>query len=270
MSAGARGQGRDRHRRARAGLGRAIVELFVEEGAQRRRSPTSTPKRGEAFAAQLGAAAAFKRTDVADADQVQAAVDFAVERFGGLHVMCNNAGIGGSFQPFLDDDFADFDRVMAVNIFGVMVGSQRAARHMAEHGGGVDRQHHVDRRDQRGRGRDGVSRHEGRGHPLHPVDRRRARRDTAIRVNCVAPAHIPTAINASLDQSLIVRRDAAVAARRARRATSRRPCSTSRAIGPRRSPESCCPSTAGRPPVRRPGRSKTHGRVAEPTSEVSG
>src|SRR5262249_58505655 len=37
---------------------------------------------------------------------------------------------------FLDDDFADFSRVMAVNVLGAMVGTQEAARHMAAHGGG--------------------------------------------------------------------------------------------------------------------------------------
>ena len=50
--------------------------------------------------------------------------------------MFNNAGISGASRRFLDDDLRDFDRVMGVNLFGVMVGSQRAARHMAEHGGG--------------------------------------------------------------------------------------------------------------------------------------
>ena len=97
----------------------------------------STATGATALADQLGDAAAFQQTDVADADQVQAAVDLAVGRFGGLHVMCNNAGVGGSYKRFLDDDFADFDRVMAVNIFGVMIGMQRAARHMADHGGGA-------------------------------------------------------------------------------------------------------------------------------------
>ena len=58
-------------------------------------------------------------------------VDRAVDHFGGLHMMVNNAGVGGAATPFLDDDFSDFDRVMAVNILGVLVGSQRAARHMA-------------------------------------------------------------------------------------------------------------------------------------------
>src|SRR4029079_2422963 len=106
------------------------------EGARVVVADTDEPA-GRAATAGLGDAAAFVATDVARADDVQAAVDVAVERFGGLHVMCNNAGIGGTIRPFLDDDFADFDRVMAVNILGVLVGMQRAARHMADHGGGA-------------------------------------------------------------------------------------------------------------------------------------
>jgi len=51
--------------------------------------------------------------------------------------MFNNAGIpSASHGRFLDDDLGDFERVMAVNLYGVMIGSQRAARHMAQHGGG--------------------------------------------------------------------------------------------------------------------------------------
>jgi len=106
-----------------SGLGRGMVELFVEEGASVVIADVNHDS-GAAFAEQLGPTAAFAHTDVRDADQIQATIDLAVERFGGLHVMCNNAGIGGSFRRFLDDDFADFDRVMAVNIFGVMVGSK--------------------------------------------------------------------------------------------------------------------------------------------------
>src|SRR5574341_2009586 len=118
------------------GLGRATVELFVEEGAKVVIADVDTA-RGEEVVGKLGGAAAFKRTDVADVDQVQELVDFAVARFGGLHVMFNNAGISGSVNlRFLDDELQDFQRVMAVNLFGVMVGSQRAARHMMTHGGG--------------------------------------------------------------------------------------------------------------------------------------
>ena len=88
-----------------SGLGRATVERFVEEGAKVVIADTNA-EGGAAFAAELGSAAAFQPTDVSDADQIQAAVDFAVEHFGGLHVMCNNAGIGDSFKSFLADDFA--------------------------------------------------------------------------------------------------------------------------------------------------------------------
>src|SRR5574341_894167 len=79
------------------GLGRATVELFVEEGAKVVIADVDDA-RGEELAAQLGGAAAFKRTDVADADEVQELVDFAVARFGGLHVMVNNAGISSAMN----------------------------------------------------------------------------------------------------------------------------------------------------------------------------
>src|SRR5262245_41141226 len=118
------------------GLGRATVELFVEEGAKVVIADVDT-QRGEELAAKLGGAAAFKRTDVASADEIQALVDFTVERFGGLNVMFNNAGISGGMRlRFLDDDLSEFQHVMAVNLFGVMIGSQRAARHMVKNGGG--------------------------------------------------------------------------------------------------------------------------------------
>jgi NAD(P)-dependent dehydrogenase (short-subunit alcohol dehydrogenase family) len=185
-----------------SGLGRGIVELFVEEGANVVIADVDA-EGGDALAKQLGSATAFARTDVADADQIQAAIDLAVEQFGGLHVMCNNAGIGGSFKPFLEDNFEDFDRVMAVNIFGVMVGSQRAARHMAQHGGGV-----ILNTTSIG----GIN--AGAGVMAYRATKAAVIHFTrsiavelarySIRVNCVAPAHIPTAINAAMDQSLIV------------------------------------------------------------------
>ncbi|HTD50001.1 MAG TPA: SDR family oxidoreductase [Acidimicrobiia bacterium] len=186
-----------------SGLGRGIVERFVEEGASVVIADVDRDG-GEALSSELGAAAAFKQTDVALADQVQAVVDFAVERYGGLHVMCNNAGIGGTFTRFLDDDFADFDRVMAVNLLAVMVGSQRAARHMVQHGGGVI----VNTTSIGGiNAGAGVMAYRATKaaviHFTRSIAVELAR--NGIRVNCVAPAHIPTAINASLDQSLIVR-----------------------------------------------------------------
>lgn len=119
-----------------SGIGRATVELFAREGARVVIADVDE-EAGRQLAAGLGEHAVFQRTDVSNAGEVQAAVDLAVERFGGLHVMCNNAGISGSRRGgFLEADLADFERVMAVNLFGVMIGSQRAARQMVKQGGG--------------------------------------------------------------------------------------------------------------------------------------
>lgn len=186
-----------------SGLGRGMVECMVEQGARVVIADVNR-EGGEALAAELGAAAAFKVTDVSDADHLQAVVDFAVERFGGLHVMCNNAGIGDSFKSFLDDDFADFDKVIGINLFGVLVGAQRAARHMAANGGGVI----INTTSIGGiNAGAGVMTYRATKAAVIFVTRsiavELARHN--IRVNCIAPAHIPTAINANLDQSLIVR-----------------------------------------------------------------
>ena len=119
-----------------SGIGRATVELFIEEGARVVIADVDS-EGGEDLASNLGEAAVFKKTDVSDTDQVRALVDFSIAHFGGLHVMFNNAGISDkTFGSFLDDDLRHFQRVIAVNLFGVMVGTQHAARHMSKTGGG--------------------------------------------------------------------------------------------------------------------------------------
>jgi len=119
-----------------SGIGRGMVERFAAEGARVVIADVETDK-GEALAATLGVDTFFRWTDVSDPEQVGALVATAVEKFGGLHVMVNNAGVSGTMhRRFLDDDLADFHRVMAVNVLGVMAGTRDAARHMATNGGG--------------------------------------------------------------------------------------------------------------------------------------
>lgn len=119
-----------------SGIGRAAVELFVKEGAKVVIADVDA-RRGEDLAASLGPDARFKKADVAVEQEVEDLAAFAVARFGGLHVMLNNAGVGGAMHVrFLDDDLADFRRVIDVNLLGVMLGSRCAARHMASRGGG--------------------------------------------------------------------------------------------------------------------------------------
>jgi NAD(P)-dependent dehydrogenase (short-subunit alcohol dehydrogenase family) len=118
-----------------SGIGRGTVKRFVAEGARVVIADVETD-RGAALADELGSDACFHRTDVSDPEQVGALVAAAVEKFGGLHVMVNNAGISGPLRQLLDDDLTDFHRIMSVNVLGVMAGTRDAARHMAAHGGG--------------------------------------------------------------------------------------------------------------------------------------
>jgi NAD(P)-dependent dehydrogenase (short-subunit alcohol dehydrogenase family) len=119
-----------------SGIGRGTVERFVAEGARVVIADIEAD-RGEALAAELGADALFRRTDVSDPEQVGTLVAAAVEKFGALHVLVNNARVSSTAHcRLLDDDLADFQRVMAVNVLGVMAGTRDAARHMAAHGGG--------------------------------------------------------------------------------------------------------------------------------------
>jgi NAD(P)-dependent dehydrogenase (short-subunit alcohol dehydrogenase family) len=185
-----------------SGIGDAIVRRFVHEGARVVIADVDVEP-GEALASELGDAARFVRTDVAEADQVQQLVDRAVSHFGGLHVMCNNAGISSSFRRFLKDDLSDFERVMAVNLFGVMVGSQRAGRHMAEHGGGS-----IINTTSMGGMTGGGPPYTYRTSKAAIIHFSRCiatdLADYGIRVNCVAPGHIATAIT-SYDMGPVIR-----------------------------------------------------------------
>jgi len=185
------------------GLGRGIAEGFVAAGARVVIADVNEDEGREA-AAELGDACAFQCADVADADQIQAAVDLAVQGFGDLHVMVNNAGLGGSHRSFLGDDFADFDRTMAVNVLGVLLGCQRAARHMKEHGGGTIV--NITSIGGINAGPGVLVYRASKAGVIHltkclAIDLARY----GIRVNCIAPAHIPTSINTQFDQSAIIR-----------------------------------------------------------------
>ena len=118
-----------------SGIGRATALRFARDGANILIADINRAG-GEATVAavaEAGGEAEFRLTDVADFGQVEAAVERAVERFGGLDVMFNNAGIGHG-APLLDHDPADYDRVVKVNQYGVYHGILAAGRKMRDLG----------------------------------------------------------------------------------------------------------------------------------------
>jgi NAD(P)-dependent dehydrogenase (short-subunit alcohol dehydrogenase family) len=174
------------------GIGRATAAKLTDEGARVVIADIDA-EAGERVASEFGDAAAFHHADVSDVDQMQALVDVAVARFGGLDIMFNNAGIGSALKGFLSDDLSDFSRIMGVNLFGVIAGTQRAARYMKEHGGGVVINNASIAAINAGAGM--ISYRSSKAAIAHATKCMAI--DLApynIRVNCLTPAHIRTGI----------------------------------------------------------------------------
>ena len=117
-----------------SGLGRATAERLLAGGA--RVALLDLPRSaGAELAKQLGDHAHFAPADVTSADDVAAALDAAVARFGALHVLVNCAGIGAAEKTFGKRgpaDLAAFTRVIQVNLIGTFNAIRLAAPHMAK------------------------------------------------------------------------------------------------------------------------------------------
>ncbi|OGT82845.1 MAG: hypothetical protein A3H91_11410 [Gammaproteobacteria bacterium RIFCSPLOWO2_02_FULL_61_13] len=77
----------------------------------------------------------FVHADVGDRDQVRAAADEAIRTFGKVHVLCNNAGVGGGGDTH-DPDFESWDRALRVNLGGVVNGTKIIVPLILRHGEG--------------------------------------------------------------------------------------------------------------------------------------
>jgi NAD(P)-dependent dehydrogenase (short-subunit alcohol dehydrogenase family) len=117
------------------GLGAGVAERFAREGA-RVLVADLLGDRAKDVAAALGGESFAMQVDVSEESQVAEMVDTAVERFGGLDVMVNNAGVLGPIGSIADIAVADFDRTVAVHLRGVFLGIKHAVRVFRERGGG--------------------------------------------------------------------------------------------------------------------------------------
>ena len=119
-----------------SGMGRATVERFVAEGAKVVVADLQDEKGAEVQEA-LGDAVAFLRTDVGSEADVKAMVDLAVDRFGGLHCLFNNAGFGGVSGPVDETALGTpYDNTWGAMFTGPLLGMKHAAPVMKANGGG--------------------------------------------------------------------------------------------------------------------------------------
>ena len=121
---------------AASGMGSVAARLFAAEGAKVVLADVAD-EAGEAAAAGIGEHATYVHADVSEAADAERMIDTAVDRFGKVDVLYNNAGI------FPDDDARvtdtpeqTWDRVMSVNLKGVFLGCKYGIPAMLESGGG--------------------------------------------------------------------------------------------------------------------------------------
>lgn len=113
-------------------IGAAIARRLAADGAAVAITFHGSPDKAAAVVADIevaGGRALAIQADAGDPEAVRGAVRQAVEAFGGINILVNNAGIAVN-APIEEFDFADYERMIAVNVTGVFVATQEAARHM--------------------------------------------------------------------------------------------------------------------------------------------
>ncbi len=123
---------------ASSGIGRAIALVLSREGAKVVASDMNEECGRETveFVEREGGNALFVKADVAKPADMQALVAQAVSRYGGLHVACNNAGVGGETLPTADYPLDEWSRVISINLSGVFYGMKYQIPAMLDSGGG--------------------------------------------------------------------------------------------------------------------------------------
>ena len=118
---------------AGSGMARASARVFVREGA--RVLAVDVTGRQDETAEELGDAVVAHRCDVRDEAQVEAMFARAVETFGRVDAVLNVAGVAGA-QPLADVTMDEYDRIMDVDLRGLLLGTKHAIKVMVPTGGG--------------------------------------------------------------------------------------------------------------------------------------
>ena len=126
---------------AGSGLGRTIALAYAREGARVVASDIAEESGEETVRmieeAKPGAEAVFVRADASKPEDHEALVQATVERFGALHIACNNAGIGGELNPIDELSVDGWRKVIEVNLSGVFYAMHAQIPRMLEAGSGA-------------------------------------------------------------------------------------------------------------------------------------
>ena len=123
-----------------SGMGKSTVERFLQEGARvviaDFNQETGEATLAEAVDGGWGDAARFIKTDVAQEGDIEAMLQCAVDSFGRLDIVFNNAGVGGAVGPLTETTVEAWDYTFDVLAKGVFLGIKHAARIMRAQGEG--------------------------------------------------------------------------------------------------------------------------------------
>lgn len=177
---------------AASGIGRETARLFVREGAKVVLADIQDAH-GEKLAEELGPDSTFLHTDVSREEDVAAAVGLAVEKFGRLDCMFNNAGIPGHTALIEDTDIEAARQSIDVLLISVFIGMKHAVKVMKPQGSGSI----ISTASVAGLGVGyGGNVYSSCKAAIIHLTRTVANEvgESGVRVNCIAPGGIPTAI----------------------------------------------------------------------------
>ena len=126
---------------AASGIGRAVALAYAREGA--RVVVADVAEEGGRETVRLveratnGAQAVFVKADAASPEDHERLVRTAIDRWGALHIACNNAGIGGEMNPVAEMSVAGWQQVIGINLSGVFYAMRAQIPRMLEAGGGA-------------------------------------------------------------------------------------------------------------------------------------
>ncbi|HZG45907.1 MAG TPA: SDR family oxidoreductase [Allosphingosinicella sp.] len=118
---------------AGSGIGRAAAKLFAAEGA---RVIAADLHNADQTAREIGEAARGYAADAGEEDSVMRLVRQAQEHFGGLDIFFANAGISGGLKGIFEQEVADWQEILRINLIGPWLAVKHAAPAMKERGGG--------------------------------------------------------------------------------------------------------------------------------------